>query len=142
MYYRYKSVNLDSVYVGVEDGNLTLFSPDTEPLETNCISIKWFIYELADEEVYVVPISIKGEIYSDNETKPIPDNYLRLLEEASKFLNDKNDRTMKLKLDQFMKWKNNIETNKTVDVLVGGEKVGTMDTLNEFFEKLNINELV
>ena len=142
MYYRYKSVNQESAYVGVEDGNLTLFSPDTEPTETNSVLFKWLIYELTDEEIYVVPISMKGVMFTDGKTNSEPTNYLSLLEEASQFLNDKNDRTMKLKLDQFIKWKNIVDKDKTVYALTGGEKVGTMDTLNEFFEKLNISELV
>ena len=142
MYYRYKSINHDSAFVGVEDGNLTLFSPDTEPTETNCVLFKWLIYELSDEEIYVVPISMEGVMFTDGKTTSEPTNYLSLLEEASQFLNDKNDRTMKLKLDQFIKWKNIVDKDKTVYALTGGEKVGTMDTLNEFFEKLNISELV
>ena len=142
MYYRYKSVNHESAFVGVEDGNLTLFSPDTEPTETNSVLFKWLIYELTDEEIYVVPISMEGVLFTDGKTNSEPTNYLSLLEEASQFLKDKNDRTMKLKLDQFMKWKNIVDKDKTVYALTGGEKVGTMDTLNEFFEKLNISELV
>jgi len=142
MYYRYKSVSHENVFVGVEDGNLTLFSPDTEPTETNYVSFKWLIYELTDKEIYVIPISIKGVMFTDGKTNSEPTNYLSLLEEASQFLNDKNDRTMKLKLDQFMKWKNIVDKDKTVYALTGGEKVGTLDTLNEFFEKLNISELV
>lgn len=138
MYDRVQSVSLDKVKVGVKSGNFTLYSPDTEPEETDHIKIHWWIYELDDGEVYVIPTSIEGVRFENNRVIEYSENHLQLLDEASEFMKEKNDRSMKSKLDQYKKWQEEIKKIGKVDVIVGGSQIGDMDSLTDFFEKLEL----
>ena len=138
MYDRLQNVSIDKVKVGVKNGNLTLYSPDTKPEETDHIKIHWWIYELDEDEVYVIPTSIEGVRLENNKVKEYKENNLQLLERASEFMKENNDRSMKSKLDQYKKWQEEIKKTGKVEAIVGGSQIGDMDYLTDFFEKLEL----
>ena len=138
MYDRVQSVSLDKVKVGVKSGNFTLYSPDTSPEETDHIKIHWWIYELDGGEVYVIPTSIEGVRFENNRVIEYSEIHLQLLEEASEFMKEKNDRSMKSKLDQYKKWQDEIKKTGKVYAIVGGSQIGDMDYLTDFFEKIQL----
>ena len=142
MFLRVQKVPLESITIGVNDSHLALFSPNQKPEETPNVLIRWLVYELDESEIHVVPTLIEGVEVEENKVVRHDTGSLHLLEEACDFLNEKNDRSMKFKLDQFNTWKKKIDTYESTYALVGGEQVGTMDSYNEFFEKLDLSQLV
>lgn len=138
MYDRAQQVSIDGVKVGLENNNLVLFSPSVKPEETTRIYVKWNVYELEEEEVYVIPIDIEGvQVENGKVVRPKIDD-LELLIEASKLLKENNDRLLKSKLDQFNTWKENSIKNGEVYALVGGVENGNLESLTEFFENMEI----
>jgi hypothetical protein len=141
MYDRIQLVPIENSSVGVYDGDLMVFSSTTEPEETRKICFRWWIYELENGEVYVVPTFMEGvQVDKDKQIIKTKMNHIGLLEEASVFLNENNDRSMKSKLDAFNKWKNEVIEKGEVNAIVGGIQIGDMDTLPDFFERLEIME--
>lgn len=138
MYNRVKSVSTDTVKVGVYDGEMMLFSPITIPEETNTILFKWYVFELEDEEVYVMPIDFEGVVVENGKIVKPDLNQLSLLESASELLKDNNDRALKSKVDQYTKWKEEVFEKKEVLAMVGGNEIGTLVTLTEFFDNLEV----
>ena len=138
MYDRIQNVPLKNAKVGVKNGKLTLYSPETKPEETTKIKIQWWIYELEGEEVHIIPTSIEGVRLEDNKVVEYSEDHLQLLEEASKFLKESNDRSMKSKLDQYKKWIEDVQKKGEVEAIVGGNQIGDMDSLTDFFEKLKL----
>ena len=141
MYDRIQLVPIENSSVGVYDGDLMVFSSTDKPEETHKICFRWWIYELESGEVYVVPTFMEGvQVDKDKQIIKTKMNHIGLLEEASVFLNENNDRSMKSKLDIFNKWKNEVIEKGEVNAIVGGIQIGDMDTLPDFFERLEIME--
>lgn len=141
MYDRIQSVPVESASVGVYDGDLMVFSSTNRPEETHKLCFRWWIYELENGEVYAIPTFMEGvQVDKDNQIIQTKMNQLTLLEEASKFFNENNDRAMKSKLDAFKKWKTEILDKGEVNAIVGGNQIGDMDSLHDFFERLEIME--
>ena len=138
MYNRVKSASTDTVKVGVYDGEMMLFSPTTIPDETNTILFKWFVFELEDEEVYVMPLDLEGVVVENGKIVNPVLNQLSLLETAGELLKENNDRALKSKVDQFTKWKEEVLEKKEVLAMVGGSEKGNLVPLTEFFDNLDI----
>tara|TARA_Y200000002_G_scaffold363016_1_gene350700 strand:- start:335 stop:1186 length:852 start_codon:yes stop_codon:yes gene_type:complete len=138
MYDNVQLVSIDNVKVGLKDNNLVLFSPSVKPEETTRIYVKWNVYELEEDEVYVIPIDIEGvQVENGKVVRHNLDN-LELLIEASNLLKENDDRLLKSKLDQFNSWKETSLKNREVYALVGGVEKGNLQPLTEFFEKMEI----
>lgn len=133
MHNRFQSVPIDKAYVGVHNGGLSILSTVENFEETCKISISWWIYELEEGEKYVIPTSIEPFLVNENKMEE-----LKLLEDASELLKQNNDRLMKSKLDNFKKWKEQIIKAGEVGAVVGGNQIGDLDSLTEFFDKLEI----
>ena len=140
MYEREQLVSNDTVKVGISDSELMLFSPDTIPEETSKILFKWYVYELDEGEVYVAPIEIRGVQVENGKIVTHNMNQLNLLIEAGELVKENNDRAMKSKLDQFKKWKEEILEKGETYALVGGNVVGNLESLADFFDNLEILE--
>ena len=139
MYDRIQLVPIENSSVGVYDGELMIFSSTTKPEETHKICFRWWIYELESGEIYAIPTFMEGvQVDKDKQIIKTKMNQIGVLEEASVFLNENNDRSMKSKLDIFNKWKNEVIEKGEVYAIVGGTQIGDMDTLPDFFERLEI----
>ena len=117
---------------------MMLFSSTTIPNETNTILFKWYVFELEGDEVYVMPIDLEGVVVENGKIVNPVMNQLSLLETASEFLKENNDRALKSKVDQFTKWKEEVLEKKEVPAMVGGIEKGTLIPLSEFFDNLEI----
>lgn len=135
MYERVKKVPVENVSVGLHEGYLSMISHTDEPIETGKIQTDWWVFELKEGEKYAVPVSITG--VSEVE---VGECYLTLLEEVSEVLSQNNDRLLKSKVDQYKKWQEKTSGEKEVYAIVGGSQIGDIESMTEFFEKLELIE--
>ena len=128
--------NIEDVYVGTQNDQFMLFSPDTKLEITDCLKITWWGYELNNGNFHLFPGTGGGVTLNDKGTI----NSLDVSALRDLYLWAENGNLNNL--ERFISWKEKVLESGNVWCLVDGEQEGDLIELNSFLEMIETNNEV
>ena len=135
-----KETNIENCFLGYRNGELVLVAPSEEPETTRNFRLDISCYILSNDTLVLIIDGIKGVLYEDKlETRTNGASNFVHLDNAYQSYKDNDSRTMASHITKFQKWMKTMETEGTLMSYVGGEIEGTVFSLGDFFDKLDLS---